>query len=57
MYFDSFASFIEMGGHGPYVWACYAIAVLVVVFNVWSPLRIRKNFIVDMKRRLRREAK
>ncbi|RRJ84413.1 heme exporter protein CcmD [Aestuariirhabdus litorea] len=57
MYFDSFASFIEMGGHGPYVWVCYAITALVVIFNVWSPLRIRKSFIADMKRRMRREAK
>lgn len=25
MAFDSFSAFIAMGGHGPYVWACYAV--------------------------------
>ena len=27
MYFESFADFIDMGGHGFYVWLCYAIVL------------------------------
>ncbi len=57
MYFDSVSSFLEMGGHGPYVWVCYAITVLVIAYNIWRPIRTRKVFIVDLKRRLRREAR
>ncbi|PHS19586.1 MAG: heme exporter protein CcmD [Kangiella sp.] len=25
MYFETFESFIEMGGHGLYIWLCYGI--------------------------------
>lgn len=34
MIFDSAADFIAMGGHGFYVWLCYAASLLVVLGNV-----------------------
>ncbi|XOV89903.1 MAG: heme exporter protein CcmD [Pseudomonadota bacterium] len=44
MKFDSLAAFIEMGGHGPYVWAAYAIALLVILANfVWPLVIYRRN--------------
>lgn len=37
MAFDSFQAFIEMGGHGPYVWTCYIVFfVLSIVLIRWS---------------------
>lgn len=37
MAFDSFDAFIAMGGHGPYVWACYAVFfALTFVLVFWS---------------------
>lgn len=40
MAFDSFSAFIVMEGHGPYVWACYAVfAVLVAGLMIWSVKR------------------
>lgn len=36
MAFDSFAAFVSMEGHGPYVWACY-----ITFFAVLVPLMIR----------------
>ncbi len=37
MAFDSFGAFVEMGGHGPYVWACYFVFfALMVVLIGWS---------------------
>lgn len=42
MAFDSFAAFIAMEGHGPFVWVCYAVfAVLVFGLMVWSVKRNR----------------
>ncbi len=55
MYFDSFAEFITMGGHGPYVWACYAIALVVIVLNIASPLAQTRAFMREQARRLQRE--
>ena len=37
MAFDSFSAFISMGGHGPYVWACYFVFfALMFVLVLWS---------------------
>lgn len=50
MAFDSFSAFIAMEGHGPYVWVCYAVFLLLVVgLIVWSVLRNRA--IIDTCRR------
>jgi heme exporter protein D len=36
--FDSLAAFFFMGGHGVYVWACYAFTLAVMAWLVASPL-------------------
>lgn len=44
MYFQSFKEFIEMGGHGFYVWLCYAIVLSVLSFYyVYSKRKIYKQ--------------
>lgn len=51
MAFDSFGAFIAMGGHGPYVWACYVVFFgLSLVLIVWSS-RQRKAAIQGVMRR------
>ncbi|MEH6625223.1 MAG: heme exporter protein CcmD [Motiliproteus sp.] len=55
MYFNSFSELIDMGGHGLYVWACYGIALTILVFNIVSPLMAKKQFINELSRRLKRE--
>lgn len=53
MRFSTLAEFIAMDGHGPYVWSAYAIAVVVIAFNlIWPLLQQRRNL-----SRLRREAR
>jgi heme exporter protein D len=55
VYFDSFSDLIAMGGHGPYVWTCYGIALVVIGFNIISPLMKKRQFLAEQARRLRRE--
>lgn len=35
--------------HGPYVWGAYAIALIAVIYLIWSPLARRKRFFRDMR--------
>ncbi len=35
--FDSLAEFIQMAGHGPYVWACYLAGLLAISYILMSP--------------------
>lgn len=43
--FESIADFITMNGHGPYVWASYAITFAVLVFLLLSPVLQKKAFV------------
>ncbi|MDO6564017.1 heme exporter protein CcmD [Amphritea sp. 1_MG-2023] len=55
MNFESFAEFIDMGGHGLYVWLSYGIALAVMVINVVNPLMHKRQIFSEQARRLRRE--
>ncbi|MEH6649228.1 MAG: heme exporter protein CcmD [Motiliproteus sp.] len=55
MYFDSLADFIAMGGHGLYVWLAYSIALVIVVFNIASPILRKRQFMANYRKRLQRE--
>lgn len=55
MSFDSFDAFIQMGGHGPYVWSAYGITLVVLVYNVIRPWRLKRKFISEHKRAIERE--
>ena len=58
MYFDSFSAFIDMGGHGFYVWIAYASFVLIFVWNLVT-IKLRRRKVVESARRywLRADAK
>jgi heme exporter protein D len=34
MSFESFHAFLEMGGHGPYVWGSYAAGAVLLALNL-----------------------
>lgn len=44
-YFDSWAEFFQMGGHGPYVWACFLITWVVLAYLLISPIVRRRRWI------------
>jgi len=50
MNFDSFSAFIDMGGHGLYVWSAYAVTLVVFVYNITRPILMRKQVIREQKR-------
>ena len=43
MSFESFQAFLDMGGHGVYVWWSYAAGLCVLAYNVFRPLRARRR--------------
>lgn len=54
--FDSLNEFIQMGGHGPYVWASYVISLAVLVWLIVSPLLRKRKLIQEVVREQCREA-
>ncbi len=54
-HFSSFSDFLNMGGHGLYVWISYGLAVIVLIFNIINPWLQKQQFFAEQKRRKRRE--
>ncbi|MBK6961426.1 MAG: heme exporter protein CcmD [Gammaproteobacteria bacterium] len=44
-----------MGGHGPYVWSAYGVALVVLVWLVVQPLRRRAAILKSVRQVLARE--
>ena len=45
----------NMGGHGVYVWSCYAITFAGLALNVAQPWLARRRLVNEEARRRRRE--
>ena len=52
MFFDSLTDFIQMGGHGLYVWLYYGLGLLMILLNVWWVRRSRRVFFYQHSRRV-----
>lgn len=55
MHFDSFADFINMGGHGLYVWLAYGLTTVLFVINFVFPVLHKRQLVKEQARKLRRE--
>jgi heme exporter protein CcmD len=49
-------SFWEMGGYARYVWPCFALAAVVLAWNVWSARRYHAAAQLRARRALIMEA-
>ena len=47
MMFESLSAFMDMGGHGAFVWSAYGIALIVFGYNVVAPIRHRTSMPVS----------
>jgi len=48
--FASFSDFLSMHGHGPYVWAAYAISILALVYLLLAPVWAKRAFFKQQRR-------
>lgn len=55
MYFDSFADFFAMGGHGLYVWTSYGLMSAGLALLILSTLRGQRRWLHEQRRLLERE--
>lgn len=55
MAFESFADFLAMGKHGPYVWSAYGLTFAIVLWNIVQPWRQRRRLLREQAALLRRE--
>lgn len=53
--FHSVAEFLAMGGHGPYVWSAYGVALVVLVWQIVRPLRRHRAILNAVRQAVARE--
>ncbi len=53
--FDSLLAFIEMAGHGPYVWASYIITFISIALLIYIPFKLKQQLIAQVRRQQRIE--
>lgn len=53
--FASFADFLDMDGHGAYVWSAYGLCLALLALNAALPVLARRRYLRDLARRRRRE--
>ncbi len=51
--FENLTDFLQMSGHGPYVWACYALTAACLIYLCVSPLSKRRKLMAELKRQAR----
>ena len=44
--------FLAMGGYARYVWPAYALSAIVLVYNAWSAVRLRRAQLASARRRV-----
>ena len=56
MRFTDFDAFMQMGGHGLYVWLCYGVGLLVFIVCLISPVLRKKEIYKELRQAKRRES-
>lgn len=52
MHFETFADFVNMGGHGLFVWSVYGLGVGILLFNIVRPSILQQRFFQQQSRLL-----
>ncbi|WP_188008891.1 heme exporter protein CcmD [Grimontia hollisae] len=55
MHFDSFSSFLAMGGYGAYVWSSFAITFAAMAWVALATYFTRRKLFKDIKNKVARE--
>ncbi|MDZ7924694.1 MAG: heme exporter protein CcmD [Marinagarivorans sp.] len=55
-YFSSLHDFWWMDGHGPYVWASYAVTLVVFIALAAAPIRRKAMFVKQQRALLSRQS-
>lgn len=53
--FENIHEFIQMGGHGSYVWSAYVISLSVLIWLIISPIRRKTKLLKDIARQQQRD--
>jgi len=53
--FHSLSAFVDMGGHGQFVWSAYGISLVVILFNFIRPVILKKRNETNVRKQLESE--
>jgi heme exporter protein D len=53
--FATFSEFLDMGGHGLYVWLCYGVGLILFITIFIQPRLQRRAILKELAQRYRRQ--
>ena len=53
--FENLSAFLEMAGHGPYVWAAYGVSAVVLIWLLLRPISQKREVLRQIARELKRK--
>jgi heme exporter protein D len=56
MAFETFSDFLNMGGHGLYVWLSYGLGLLTIALCLYLPIIQGREMRRSLRRRIQRES-
>jgi heme exporter protein D len=51
--FESLSDFLTMSGHGPFVWASYAVTLLAIIYLLVAPIIGSRQKLAQLRKRQR----
>jgi heme exporter protein D len=53
--FENILDFIQMSGHGPYVWASYVLTFAVIGILIYIPYKLKRQIVAQLRRKQKLE--
>jgi len=53
--FENFTAFVEMAGHGPYVWTAYGFSIVILGWLILRPIKQRRDLFRLVAREIKRQ--
>jgi heme exporter protein D len=44
--------FLHMGGYARFVWPAYGLGLVVIIWNIWSALKLQRDALARARRRM-----
>lgn len=54
MHFETVSAFLQMGGHGLFVWSAYGITIVVMLWLLLAPLHCSRTLLRGVRQHQRR---
>ena len=53
--FENILDFLQMSGHGPYVWVSYVLTFMAIGILIYIPYKLKRQIVAQLRRQQKLE--